>query len=377
MDIPLGWVIFNNLTMAYNEEDLITRHKYLSDYYAKLAAMSNASLPASIADCIDEDGEVISDKYQDLLAREEELEIAEKEWFDSLQLSSQEETTQPPHSKRPKKTRSARNVKSSSSYYFDDNGQVVYLLPTQNYWYLVYVKNPPTMDVLWQKRFRRRFRLPYSEYIVMLKRLDDSGYFKRWYSRDASGVKASPIELLLLGALRYIGRGLTFDDLEEYTTINKETHRQFFHVFIDFGANYLYPRYVQFPTTDKEYQPHHREEFTEGGLHGAGFSTDATNVLLWRCSHNLKQAHVGFKNSHPARTYNLTCNHRRRILHTTKGHPSRWNDKTLAWLDEFLCSVREGCILQDVYFKLFEWQNEIGGPIKSSRYRGAWVLETW
>ena len=355
---------------THHDDDLIASHHYLSTYYAKLAAFSETS----IADCIDQHGELISNKFHELLAKEEELELAEKEWFVALQESSlQEQSMDPPSLKKKRKKRSGRNVKSLRPYYFDDEGRVVYLLPSQTYWYLVYVKNPPTEDILWQKKFRRRFRLPHSEYLVMLKRLEDSGYFQRWYSTDASGVKASPIELLLLGALRYIGRGLTFDDLEEYTAINEETHRQFFHVFIDFGANYLYPRYVRFPTTAEEYKPH-QEEFTEGGLHGAGFSTDATNVLLWRCSHNLKQAHVGFKNSHPARTYNLTCNHRRRILHTTRGHPSRWNDKTLAWLDEFLCGVREGRILQDVKFKLFEYRNEIGGPIRTAFYRGAWGL---
>jgi DDE superfamily endonuclease len=249
---------------------------------------------------------------------------------------------------------------------------MVFLKPEQTYWYLVYVKNPMVEDAKWQKKFRRRFRMPYSEFPGMLDRMRDSGMFKRWYGTDAVKKPASPIELLLLGALRYLGRGLTFDDLEEYTAINEETHRQFFHIFIKFGAEYLYPRFVYYPKTAMEYSTH-REEFNDGGLHGAGFSTDATNVLLWRLSHNLKQSHIGFKNSHPAWTYNLTCNHRRRIIHTTKGHPSRWNDKTLAWLDEFLMSVREGRILQDVRFKLFSWKNDVvEGPIKYMRYRGAW-----
>jgi len=31
----------------------------------------------------------------------------------------------------------------------------------------------------------------------------------------------------LLGALYYLGHGWDFDDLEEATNINKETHRQF------------------------------------------------------------------------------------------------------------------------------------------------------
>jgi hypothetical protein len=47
----------------------------------------------------------------------------------------------------------------------------------------------------------------------------DDDMFMRWRDRnDNSGKKktrVSPIELLLLGSLRYLGRGWTFDDLEE------------------------------------------------------------------------------------------------------------------------------------------------------------------
>ncbi len=39
----------------------------------------------------------------------------------------------------------------------------------------------------------------------------------------------SPLELLLLGALSYIGHGWTFDDLEESTLISAEVHRNLLH----------------------------------------------------------------------------------------------------------------------------------------------------
>ena len=44
---------------------------------------------------------------------------------------------------------------------------------------------------------------------------------------------------------------------------------------------------------------------------------------------------LGFKSKSTMRTYNLTCNHRRQILHTTVGHPDRWNNKTLIRFDSF------------------------------------------
>jgi hypothetical protein len=77
--------------------------------------------------------------------------------------------------------------------------------------------------------------------------------FSRWIPKN-KGQKCSPIELLLLGSLRYLGRGLTFDDLEKYTAIHEETHLQFFHKFIEFASTALFREYVQMPTTVEEYK---------------------------------------------------------------------------------------------------------------------------
>ena len=49
---------------------------------------------------------------------------------------------------------------------------------------------------------------------------------------DATGKRGAPLSLLILGALRYLGRGWTFADLEENTAISIETHRTFFHEFV-------------------------------------------------------------------------------------------------------------------------------------------------
>ena len=217
--------------------------------------------------------------------------------------------------------------------------------------------------------------MPYTEFLNLLNRVKSLGMFTRWMSKDATGKPSSPIALLLLGSLRYLGRGLTFDDLEEYTAISEETHRQFFHQFIDYGDTLLFKEFIQLPTTAQQYATHRHHEFDIGGLTGAGFSTNATNVVMWHCSQSLKQANTGFKQSHPARSYNISCNHRRKILHTTKGHPSRWNDKTLAYFDTFLSGIHKGTILQDVRFHLLSWKDDIYlGDVEKTLYAGAWGL---
>jgi len=73
--------------------------------------------------------------------------------------------------------------------------------------------------------------------IELVKTSDDKNgvlYFRHWMSHDATGTPSSPIELMVLGTLRYLSRGWTFDDIEEATCISEENHRQFFDAFTKF-----------------------------------------------------------------------------------------------------------------------------------------------
>ena len=95
-----------------------------------------------------------------------------------------------------------------------------------------------------------------------------------------------------MGAFHYLGRGWTFDDLEESTAISAETHRIFFHQFIHIGNTTLYPRYVTAPQGAEEATTH-MNEFQMAGFNGCVGSSDATHIVLEKCSHRLKQNHMG------------------------------------------------------------------------------------
>ena len=105
--------------------------------------------------------------------------------------------------------------------------------------------------------------------------------FHRWRSNSTTNVKLC---LLLLGALRYLGRCWCFDDLEEATCISQEVHRVFFHKFVSFGKDDLYPVYVKFPT-DAQEMSSHTKEYKIAGFHGAVGSMDVCHVLMEKCSH--------------------------------------------------------------------------------------------
>ena len=120
--------------------------------------------------------------------------------------------------------------------------------------------------------------------IVKTKKDENGGlWFGRWMRKDATGKDSSPIELMLLGSLRYLGRGWTFDDICEATTISEETHRQFFHIFIAFGRHVLYPFHVV-ALTNKEEAEQHLPEMEKAGMNGCLASTDAWLSGLNRCN---------------------------------------------------------------------------------------------
>jgi len=332
------------------------------------------SRPSLLTDLLleddDDDDVSFTDGMLEYLEKQKDLDGANSMVLEFLMTDEDQDAST---SSQGSKSRKKCSVKARTPYYFNSNGEVVYLTPKKTAWYFCYVKHPPLGDPKFEAKFRRRFQMPYGEFTKLLVKVNANNSFRRWMSKDAVGKESSPIELLLLGSLRYLGRGLTFDGLEECSAINEETHRQFFHVFITFGRDFLYPFYVTMPTTEEQYNTR-RHEFDVGGLTGAGFLTDGTHVIMWNCSHNLKQANTGFKQSHPTRAFNVSCNHRKQILYSTDGHPGRWNDKTLAIMDAFVCGVHEGKILQDVTFELAFWSDGVGSEVQYQKYRGAWGI---
>ena len=88
------------------------------------------------------------------------------------------------------------------------------------------------------------------------------------------------------------------------------------------------------------------------GFPGCVGSSDCTHIVTDRCEYNLKNHHLGAKNSLTTRTFNLTCNHHRQILYITNGGPGRWNDQTMVRLDIFISGISDGIVLEDVSFEL-------------------------
>ncbi|KAI2513545.1 Plant transposon protein [Fragilaria crotonensis] len=123
-------------------------------------------------------------------------------------------------------------------------------------------------------------------------------------------------------------------------------------------------------------------EYAVAGFPGCIGSTDATHIPLDKVTAAFRQAHIGYKMGSDAttRTYNLTVNHRRQILHTTTGHPGRWNDKALIRFDSFMSDLRDGAFDEMVDFTLKRGRKDdtgtvtTGDEVEDVTIKGAYVI---
>ena len=95
---------------------------------------------------------------------------------------------------------------------------------TESTWFMIYVKHPRVDSPRFLPEFRRRFRVPYQYFVDLNNELEGCEVFNRWHNgaKDMCGIKAAPISILLLAALRYIGRAWTVHDLHEAPGVSEE-----------------------------------------------------------------------------------------------------------------------------------------------------------
>ena len=232
----------------------------------------------------------------------------------------------------------------------------------------VYVDCLLDEDQRFHGKFRRRFRMPFNQFTIFVEEVKRENYFPWWMGGDATGRQSSPIELLLLGALRYLGHGFTFDDLEECTAILDEVHRVFFHKFIEVGSTHSYNKFVKAPQNSDELHEH-MHEFIQAEMPGAFASMNAIHIIHEICNWRVRRAHMGPKLKHATRTYNLMVKHRRQILTSTQEYPGLINDKTVILFDIFMQDIKNGKF--DRYtFSLFERRRD---DLVEVQYNGVWI----
>ena len=118
--------------------------------------------------------------------------------------------------------------------------------------------------------------------------------------------------------------------------------------------------------------PIFEEMFAAAGFNGCVGSTDATNVGMLSFPHWASMNHKGPKLNIPFRTCNVAATHWRQILGATLGHPSAWNDKTVALCDKLAVGAKCGELFAKKEFTLHE-HDENNNMIEVT-YVGAWFI---
>ena len=301
--------------------------------------MSNRS---TLKDCYDDAGNFIPAKYIEYTTqRDENLEEAEA-------------IPEGISKKRPYVARSTRG--------YDPQDSLELL------WYKRYVEEPEHhLNRKHFKLFRRRFRIEYHSYCDLVDEARKGMWFPQYEGFNAVGQQGICLDILILGALRYLGRGWTFDDISKATNVSEECHRRFFRDFCLACREHLYPKWVKRPETAEEVDDC-MSEFKEAGFDGCIRSADVTHVILEKCHSHLKNQHLGGKSSHTTRAFQIVVNHRRQIISSTVGYPGRWNDQTVVRFDGFITDIQRGLYLNEHKFTL---KTESGAD---EEYNGAWVL---
>ena len=208
--------------------------------------------------------------------------------------------------------------------------------------------------------FRKRFRLTpqcFAEHLDLIEE-DHDRYFARFGQRDAAGRSGVPIGLLLLGSLRYIGRHCHFDDLQEVTKVDKETHRQFFMCLCAWGRQRLFRKFCSPPSTGDEVGKI-ENLYAAAGFPGCMGSFDVTHVPLQSLSVNLVNQYKNGKHEYPTKAFQVVVDHTSKVLSVCPGMPGTYNDKTIVKYDDFVLSLSKDSLFHDYKWSYYVNEGQV------------------
>jgi hypothetical protein len=186
----------------------------------------------------------------------------------------------------------------------------------------------------------------------MFEKLVETTRNSAWFTEgvDCAGHRSAPLELKILAVLRVLGRGYCFDGVEELTLISAEVLRIFFRKFCTMFSRENFDKYCNPPETEVEIA-NAMEVYTKLGLPGCIGSADCVHIRWERCPSGNRSFHKG-KEGYPTLSYEVTVDHRKKIIAATQGHPGCRNDKTIVKFDGFITAIHDGELYADVPYSL-------------------------
>ena len=177
-------------------------------------------------------------------------------------------------------------------------------------------------------------------------------WFPNWVRKRRNGRDPYPIELKVLGVLRVLAKGSTFDQIYELNNISAETNRIFFHSFCAKAVEVLGPTWISIPRTDDELSPI-LTMYAKNGFPGCVGSIDCVHIRWDNCPAKWRNMYRG-KGAHPTISYEVTVSHDKTILFATIGHYGTRNDKTIVRFDGFVSAIHECGLYAEKTFNLYQ-----------------------
>ena len=187
-----------------------------------------------------------------------------------------------------------------------------------------------------EKKFRRRFRVPFAVFEEICQSMEEEGFYSQ--GRCRNGWPRVPLELLVLGSLRVLAAGCSFDMVEEWTNVSFVTHRNFFNnVFTKWGKG-LAKTLIRFPANEAEMR-HVVGLFERVGHPGCVGSVDCVHIVWDKCPAGFLSACKG-KEKLPTLAFEVVVSHTKKILSVSQFFAGATNDKTIARFDDAIKKVR-------------------------------------
>jgi len=216
--------------------------------------------------------------------------------------------------------------------------------PSKTYWWKEYVIgdkfNDPLLKDKMEKRFRRLFAIPRPLFLHIVTRAKSESWFPE-YTRvddtglplDITGIYLIPLELKILCALMVLTKGLSFHTVSEFSQgDHEETHRTFFHLFIEIMVLRLFEDEVHLPKTENELNKV-LKVYSQLGYPGCCFSMDCVHIKWKNCPFRYRNQFHSYKNGCPCISYNVSCNHSGFISTVSQGEYATMPDSLIVRFD--------------------------------------------
>ena len=187
------------------------------------------------------------------------------------------------------------------------------------------------------KKFRRRFRVPYSMFLDIVQDIKRANGLTdaRVDSCNEETVKTN---LLVLGSLRIVASGAVFDLVEEATNVSEETHRVFFHTQFCVWGDRVSKEWIKMPTEEEELRKI-MYVYEKKGLPGCAGSIDCVHLIWDKCPAGLHSVCKG-KGKFPTLAFQAIVSHTRKVLSVSQYFWGTINDRTIAMSDKTVNSFR-------------------------------------